>query len=731
MALPVPHNPQSEIRNPQSVAGWLTAEQAGRILGRSTRTIQLWVQNRRLDGMLVDGRLMIDPAGCPELRVAGGELSSPVLAGSSLASVPVKHRQLAHQRMQLVESYLSSESDKPIGMTKGRFQALWVETYNRQQRMAGKASEQITLRTLLRYLKAYADGGIAALVDRRASNGNGSTMSPEAKDFILGLYLSENRPHIPAIYEKAEHAARRNGWMLPGLRAVQRWLAREDRKLIAAGREKKKHRDRCVPHIRRDRSAVHAMQCIIGDHHQFDFLWPRLVVNEKKRCLEWKFFRPWLTAWIDYRTWRCWGWTIAFDSPDGDRVMGSFLRGCLEHGIPEHVYLDNGKDYRMRRFAGGRSQPAAKGAIVAKRFVTPVLESLGVGVTWAIPYNAKAKNIEPWFKIVEERFGKLFSTYCGNRPANRPERLKGLKAEAYVRSLSDDETLARIMSITAGPDQTIRDRIVLEPLCQLFNGWLTDDYHRRPCPVQAAPPGASVDEAFFACRPADYQARTIDEGSAALLLMPSKPLSVRANGIWINEFGCHYWSDDLERWRCNPAKVLVRYNPDDASKVYVFDAARDTFICIAEPYLGEGIHPLAASDADRARVSDAIALQRRLAKRDRLSVRGLNRFAAGVLLDAQQQAALQAGHLRPALPGTAGPRIIKLDGALAEAAEASRRHSEARSHRPAERAQLDEYSQLQLESDAGSEPTVEDLDPMDILTRAMDGLPETDHGNPA
>ena len=114
-------------------------------------------------------------------------------------------------------------------------------------------------------------------------------------------------------------------------------------------------------------------------------------------------------------------WGLRFESPAGNQVMSVFCRGVERHGSPERLYLDNGKDFRMRRFAGGRSRPAAQGErIVEPAAVEPMLEMLGVEVTWALPYNAKAKIVEPFFRILSERFDKTFETYLGSKPERRP-----------------------------------------------------------------------------------------------------------------------------------------------------------------------------------------------------------------------------------------------------------------------------------------------------------------------
>jgi len=534
-------------------------------------------------------------------------------------------------------------------------------------------------------------GGILGLVDSRAYNSSISTLSPEAARFILGLYSDPARPHLAKIHDLAQAKAQVEGWTVPGLRAVQLWLARQDRKLILAARDPKRYRDRCIPDIIRSKTAVGAMCLIVGDHHQFDVLWPRLEwergKNGRRGACRWKWYRPWLTAWLDFRTWHVFAHAICFDSPNGDRVMGSFIRGVLEHGRPDHVYLDNGKDYRMKRFSGGRRRPCEPSErIVAKSHVQPLLTMLGIESHFALPYNAKTKPIEPWFGIVEERFGKAFGTYLGAKAQDRPERLRGIKADEYAARYFSGETLARLDNLRDEYEQPLRDGLCLTAFSALFKQWLNDDYSLRASPAKGAF-GLAPKRAFYELRSKDFVVQRPDESSLALMLMPSVAIGVTKNGVWVNAFKNYYWSDNLNDLRCNgrTAKVTYRFDPGDASKIHVFTAVGDKFLAIATPYIGSGVHPLAHSlgtEADRRQLADSIDASRTISRNDRAIVRDRRKFAAAVLLDAQGELARQAGVLdaHDAIPKDhpqAAP-VLRLAGPITEAAQEGRKHDERR-----------------------------------------------------
>jgi transposase InsO family protein len=285
-------------------------------------------------------------------------------------------------------------------------------------------------------------------------------------------------------------------------------------------------RDRCIPDIGRDWSLVPAMGLWVGDHRQFDAFVPCPVERFDRKLgrtvTEWAWRRPWITAYIDALTWKCVARRIRFEDPDDNQVMITFVAGVSEHGKPSHLYLDNGKDFRARRFAGGRAESRRK--LFDEAAVQPMLELLGIPVTWATPYNARAKIIEPWFRLVSERFDRVFDTYAGNRQDRKPERLKALRHKA---------------------GEYAANGFTLASFTQVFDRWMTEDYELRECPVAASKP-LTVAEAFVRLRdPAFLAARPTDQ-DLALLLLPSQAVVVGKQGIYVPAFGRHYWSDELE-----------------------------------------------------------------------------------------------------------------------------------------------------------------------------------------
>ncbi|HUX00073.1 MAG TPA: Mu transposase C-terminal domain-containing protein [Phycisphaerae bacterium] len=644
---------------------WLAVQEAARILGKSTRAIRWQCQT----GALAAERFwtsngpawFIDPDCRPAFRVARGEIATPALADDALAGLTAGRRTRLYRKYQICQAYLAALANRPAGMHVNRFLGAWVDAFNASHRQA----KPLAARTLQRWLARLRRDGIAGLLDPRGGYAP-AAWSPEAKELFIGMYLDQARPRIPALYERMAAMAVGEGWEIPCLRTVQKFIAEVlDPKLKALGRDPKAYRDRCLPHVERDWSKVPAMGCWIADHRQHDVWLPRHMWNERRRRYEWRWYRPWLTAFLDGRSWMPVAWSISFDAPDGNRTMGTFVRGVIDHGQPEELYLDNGKDFRMHRLAGGRKRPPKPGeTIVAEKHVKPLLEMLGVGSTFALPYNAKAKIIEPWFGLLAERFDKTWETYCGRRADLRPERLKGYHGKAQ--------------DFHAGG-------LTIEAFQTAFNAWATADYALRKSPSKAAGE-LSAARAFAELRRADFVPQRPAVETLMLLLMPSVPVRVDANGIYVRAFGQHYWSDALEDRRCGSGrdlrrKVVYRYDGDDPSAIYVFDAGSDKFLCAATPYIGGAIDPLARPDSDEAeRLAQAIALQRSLARRDGKKVSYYRQVAGNALLATARQAAATLGRLDdPAtIPAPAPPTIQitaagELDRAAVAAAEQRRR----------------------------------------------------------
>jgi putative transposase len=629
---------QTNIRQQSTAipAGWLGLDRVESILGKSRRAVQLACQQGALRAEIHQGQYWVDPECHPALRIATGRVEpAPAAAGSALAAMPQQRRAAMFGTHQRIEAYLRDLQDKPADMSVAEHMGLFVDLWN-----AAHADRRVSVRTMYRQLAAYRQGGIESLADSRGGARNGSEFDPLAQQFILGLYARESHLSLNRIYQLAQMEASRRDWQLPALRTVQRWMQkRVGAKALAAGQDPKAFHNRMVPHISRDWSQVAAMELWIADHRQLDVMVPRWITDAKGRRAV-KFYRPWLTMWIDARSWMPVGWIMDFDAPDSNRVFAAFIQAVMRYGVPANVMLDNGKDFRSQEFAGGRSwkknfemrdgrvrRIGRDELLIDDKTITPLLATLGITAHWAMPYNARAKIIENWFGLMSRQFDRTWSTWCGNKPERRPEVMKKLKAELAA------------------------DKIDLPGIRAAFDRWVMDDYALGKCPSSACE-GYSPMRALAELRGDKYATvRPSDQALALLLGRWHKRIRIEASGLWVHAFGDHYWcdgNDEFERRRAASGNdvalhVTYRYMPNDPSVVWAFDFITDRFLFALSP-VGR-CHPLADDEDQRAMLAGQIAKQRRLERDTRAFVREHSRVATNILLESHEQAAGAAGLL--------------------------------------------------------------------------------------
>ena len=626
--------------------GWLSAADAAAALGLSVRAVQLRCQRGQLTGTLVRGAWWVDPGCAPALRIATGNYGPcPATAGSALAGLTESQRRRMSDRHEMVNGYLAALDHRPRAMSSLRLTVAWVEAWNAQ----GDSRPRTSRSALLRWVAAYRKSGVAGLVDRRGGYRRAVPFSAEAKEFILGLYLRENHTALPYIVTVARGAAHEEGWQIPALRTVQQWIRTKiDPKLLAAGQDPRKFRDRCQPYVKRDWSLVAPMECWVIDHRIFDVVLPRPItktVNGREvQRITWQ--RPWITMILDCRSWMPVAWIIDFDSPNAHRIASAFVMAVEAHGIPENVVLDNGKDFRAHEFAGSRSRRRRE-KLFDERRTAPLLEALGVRVHWAIPYNARAKIVERWFALCAAQFDRAWPTYLGSKPEKRPEVMKSLKVEDV-----DPQKL---------------DIAVFR---EVFARWVLDDYALAQSPSSACR-GLSPMRAFQELRRAGYQPVRPASDTLAMMITRGRRVKIDRNGLFVRALQGFYWSDDPEFERRRAASgndmgrhVAYRYAEGDPSKVWVFDFRTDRFLFVATPYIANNVDPLHGCNRDGEVVLDkALALQRRLARDANRSVREARKTADNVLLAAHRRGSRASGISdNPDTIKKAPPPVVRLVG---------------------------------------------------------------------
>ncbi len=444
----------------------------------------------------------------------------------------------------------------------------------------------VSLRTVQRWVKEWneaesANRMVGLSQKTRADKGIFRSLEPKVERAAAALWLRKEKfsiRHTHRLLTMMEENGDLPEGSVPSYKTIERYLQNTIPKQIEVlGREgDKAYKDKFDKFIFRDWDSYEPRDVYFGDHHQFD-----LFVNHRG-----KLIRPWLTAWFDGRTRACTGWVIV-EKPDSESIQYSLRDAIMEKkgspfwGKPVTVYIDNGKDYRSKWVNGKPHHPGQIDfSIAAKTLIT----GLNINVTFAQPYNARAKIIEPWFKTVEEQFVKACPGYCGNRPANRPDDLQrkmtGFKKGKYLDYF-----------------------MTMDEFTESFKNWLYI-YHTQP---HSGLNGKSPKEVWEANAPLPEDAT---DQTVEFLLYRSTTRVVTGNGVRIHGVGTKVAYYDHPALRAiEGERVEVRTDPKDLSSVYVF--CDDQFVCVAKN--AERMR----SDATLEDLSNALREQKAQAKRDR------------------------------------------------------------------------------------------------------------------
>ena len=238
-------------------------------------------------------------------------------------------------------------------------------------------------------------------------------ISDKAWEVFKVDYLRLEKPPFETVYYRTKEMAELHGWAWPSLPTIRRKVKRE---IPAAVKRMMRHGHSAlkamVPAQERDRSHFLPMQHLVTDGHVLDVF----VRDEKDRV-----FRPMLIAVQDLATNYIVGWRL--DYSENTTVIRLAFKDVFEvYGIPEHIYLDNGRAFASKMLSGG--------ATTRYRFKVKedeplgIFTALGIQLHWAQPGHGQAKPIERSFGDLANLISKhptCAGAYTGNKPDAKPE----------------------------------------------------------------------------------------------------------------------------------------------------------------------------------------------------------------------------------------------------------------------------------------------------------------------
>ena len=392
----------------------------------------------------------------------------------------------------------------------------------------------ISMDILYRKWKAVRENNMAGLTDKRGKWRKGTSDIHETVwQAFLYYYLDEGQHTIQKCLEYTKMWIREKQPELytdiPSYSSFYRRLNRDIPEGVKVlGREgHKAYNDRCAPYIRRIYEDIASNEWWIADNHTFD-----VIVVDKNG----KQHRPYLTAFMDARSGILTGYYITYN-PSSEATLIALRKGILEYGIPDNIYVDNGREF-LTFDIGGLGHRRKKPKNGEERFEPPgVFKRLGINMTNAIVRNAKAKIIERRFRDVKDSLSRLFDTYTGGSVVEKPERLKGVlkKDEIY----SDDEFQEYVEAV-------IDYYFNLQP----YHGAVPADHGKLKMDV--------FNEHLIKKRTATAEALNL------MLMRSSRAQTVGRRGVHLDIAGgrIDYWNDDFVHLMLGK-KVYFRYDLED------------------------------------------------------------------------------------------------------------------------------------------------------------------------
>lgn len=488
--------------------------------------------------------------------------------------------------------------------------------------------KQISIDILYRKWKAVKENDLSGLIDKRGKWKKGtSSIDDTIWQAFLYYYLDQSQHPIQKCldYTKIWAQEKRPDLYadIPSYSAFYRRLGNEVPEGVKVlGREgHKAYNDRCAPYIRRIYEDIASNEWWIADNHTFD-----VMVRDRDGNIH----RPYLTAFLDARSGIFTGFYITYN-PCSEATLVALRKGILEYGIPENIYVDNGREFLTFDIGGlGHRKKKPKDGI--EKFEPPgVFKRLGINMTNAIVRNAKAKIIERRFLDVKNDLSRLFNTYTGGTVVEKPERLKFVLKKGRIYSDQEFEEYVEMV-------------LVYYFNMEIYNGAVAADKGKKKIDV--------FNEHLNVKRTATAEELNL------MLMRSTRPQKVTRRGVHLDIAGgqIDYWNDDFVGLMLGE-KVYFRYDPDNLKEVRIYDL-EDRYI-MSVPADNTAVLSYGASKDE---VKEAMAKTRRLERIAREYKENVV-LAEADRLTAMELVLKQAERNKASYNGKANPAVLEVQRA--------------------------------------------------------------------
>ena len=363
------------------------------------------------------------------------------------------------------------------------------------------------------------DDWMAALTPAKRG---GARQKIEIDENVWGVFYADYmrlaEPSFESCYRRTEAIAREQGWTMPAARTLRRRVDELPRPTVILARKGEDALKRLYPAQERDRSHFHSLQAVNTDGHKWD-----VFVKFEDGTIG----RPLTIAFQDLYSGKFLAWRTA-KSENKDSVRLAFGDMIAGYGIPDHLYLDNGRAFASKWLTG--RTPNRYRFKVKDDDPAGIITQLGVEIHWTTPYAGQSKPIERGFGDFARDIAKhpaFEGAYTGNSPMAKPENYgsRAIPFDEFVRIIDRE-----IRAHNARPGRRSR----------VCGGRL------------------SFDEAFDASF-AQSLIRRATEAQRRLCLLAAEGVTVRPDGT-VHLFGNRYFDEALWEWRGK--RVVVRFDPD-------------------------------------------------------------------------------------------------------------------------------------------------------------------------
>ena len=433
---------------------------------------------------------------------------------------------------------LMQEIDRRLGSAESKTEewARITEDYNEKRlvpelrRLKGRRSERGLRHWHTKWQRSNQD--MFEMVHKNTAMLRGRKVTYIEQRFLEGALLCGwEKPIMTAIRElKAQAAlgAHESPSSIPTLKRWCRDFAEDNPAVWVQGRKGDKAvKDTVVKSIMRDDRSIKPLQVFVVDGHKLSVF--------VKHPITGKPFRPTLIMIFDWGSRYPVGMSLAL-TEDSAHTLTAVRNALLNSEyIPPFIYLDNGKAFRSKLFNAKWEEHDLEYEFAG------IFPKLGIEAHFAKAYNARSKNVERFFKTMQDQWEKRQASYCGtsiqNKPAHMARNEKWMQEMYGAKAMEYNECMASIYE------------------------WIRWEYGMAVHQSLKAKPY----EVFAAAERSPD--RAVNPVELNFLMLTAERKKLREEGIML--YKNRYWAPELVDHIGK--SVVIRYDYNDLRSILVYD----------------------------------------------------------------------------------------------------------------------------------------------------------------